>query len=285
VEIGPIVEAHHSSTSSRGGLRCGRMKNELPAYYSGLGPFQSVFEKGNPILTYHKLGPRPARVRIKGLYASQGLFERQLRELNEAGYSSGRLEGCAGPRPGRKVVITFDDGYVNVLRYGLEPLAHSNFKAVQFLVADLLGRCNEWDMALGEAREPMMDASQVRDWLAAGHEIGSHTLTHPYLTKLSEAQAREEIGASRRKLEDLFGRAVEHFCYPYGDWNEQLRDLVAAAGYKTACTTEPGVNTAANSPWALKRFTARYRSCSLTGLFRWACPDREPKRLTGTRND
>lgn len=244
------------------------MSSALPAYYSGLAPFRDVFAQGNPVLTYHKLGPRPRQVRIKGLYLSQSLFSRQLRELRTAGYSSGSLADCAGPRVTGKVVITFDDGYVNVLNHGLEALATHGFKAVQFLVADLLGKSNEWDVPLGEAAEPMMDAAQVRDWLAAGHDIGSHTLTHPYLTRLALSKAREEVNASRKKLEDIFQRAIEHFCYPYGDWNEEVRDLVQEAGYRTACTTEAGINTSEVSPFALKRFTARYPSRSLKVMWR-----------------
>jgi peptidoglycan/xylan/chitin deacetylase (PgdA/CDA1 family) len=65
-----------------------------------------------------------------------------------------------------------------------------------------------------------------------------------------------------------FGRPIQHFCYPYGDWNEAVRDLVADAGYQTACTTQPGVNTAGDSPFALKRFTARYPSRNLKAI--WA---------------
>ena len=113
-----------------------------------------------------------------------------------------------------------------------------------------------------------MDASQVREWLAAGHEIGSHTLTHPFLTRLPPRRAKEEITASRKKLEDLFGRAVRHFCYPYGDWNAAVRDQVMAAGYTTACTTDAGVNTPADSPFTLKRFTARYPSRTIKALWR-----------------
>jgi len=243
------------------------MKPDVPAYYSNLAPFRSLFGRGNPILTYHKLGPRPARVRLKGLYLDALLFARQLTELRNAGYTSGSLLNCAGPALQKKLVITFDDGYVNVLRYGLKPLEETNFVAIQFLVTDLLGKYNQWDVPLGEAPEPMMDVAQVKDWLAAGHDIGSHTLTHPYLTRLNPQQASEEINASRKKLEDLFGRAVEHFCYPYGDWNEAVRDLVIAAGYKTACTTNAGVNTSDVSSFALKRFTARYPSRNLKAIW------------------
>ncbi len=236
------------------------MGTSLPKYYSALAPFLDLFDQGNPILTYHKLGPRPRRVRLKGLYVSAALFRRQLEELRAAGFTNGSLAACAGPRDGRRIVITFDDGYVNVLRHGLAPLAATGFRAVQFLVADRLGRHNEWDVPFGEAPEPIMDAAQVRDWLAAGHDIGSHTLTHPSLVRVPLDQAREEIVASKQKLEDLFGRPIEHFCYPYGGWNRAMRDLVVAAGYRTACVTASGVNTAATDPFALQRFTARYPS-------------------------
>ena len=219
-------------------------------------------------MTYHKLGPRPGRVRLKGLYVSQTLFRRQLEELQNAGFANGSLETCAAPTTPRRIVLTFDDGHVNVLRHGLEPLAATGFRAIQFLVANLLGQCNQWDVSMGEAPEPIMDAAQVREWLAAGHEIGSHTLNHPYLTRIPKADAAEEIKASRKQLQDLFGRPIDHFCYPYGDWNEAMRDLVCEAGYKTACTTVPGVNTASDSPFALKRFTARYPSRNLKAI--WA---------------
>lgn len=229
-------------------------------YYSALAPFRSWFAQGNPVLTYHKLGPRPGRVRLKGLYVSARLFAAQLAELRAAGFASGSLNDCAAPVQPRRVVITFDDGYVNVLRHGLAALAQNRFTAIQFLPADLLGKRNEWDVVVGEAPEPIMDVSQVREWLAAGHTIGSHTLDHPKLTAIPIAAAREQIFASRKKLEDVFGVAVEHFCYPYGDWNPAVRDLVTEAGYRTACTTITGINRPGDAPWELKRFTARYPS-------------------------
>lgn len=236
------------------------MNPELPEYYNSLEPFQELFQQGNPVLTYHKLGPRPKCARLKGLYLSTALFRRQLEELRAADFTSGSLAECAGPRTGRRIVLTFDDGHVNVLRHGIEPLCKTRFTAMQFLAADLLGKRNEWDIAVGEAPEPIMDTVQVREWLAAGHDIGSHTRTHPYLTRLPAVKAREEIAASKKKLEDLFGRQIEHFCYPYGDWNPTVRDLVIEAGYHTACTTKFGVNDAGTSPFALKRIMTRYRS-------------------------
>jgi len=239
-----------------------------PSHYSSLAPFSELFGQGNPILTYHKVGPRPMRVRLKGLYVSAALFRRQLAELKAAGFRNGSLRDCSGPVKPRQIVLTFDDGYVNVLQHTIGALAQTHFNAIQFLPVNFLGKSNEWDVAFGEASEPIMDASQVRDWLAAGHDIGSHTLTHPFLTRLEADQAREEIVASKKKLEDLFGRPIEHFCYPYGDWTSVVRDWVMEAGYCTASTTDFGVNTSETSSYALKRITARYRSRSLKALLK-----------------
>lgn len=244
------------------------MPPAVPAYYTSLAPFRALFQTGKACLTYHKLGPRPRGVRLKGLYLGARLFERQLSELREAGFSTagpGELAGRDG-NPGKQIALTFDDGFANVLRHGLEPLARHKFRAIEYLVADRMGGFNEWDLPDGEVQEALMDKMQVKDWLAAGHEIGSHTLTHPHLTRISPARAREEVFASRKKLEDIFGVPVRHFCHPYGDWNAAVRDLVIEAGYETACTTEFGVNGAATSPFELKRITARHRSMSLKAL-------------------
>ena len=239
-----------------------------PSHYSSLAPFRELFEQGNPILTYHKIGSRPMRVRLKGLYVSAALFRQQLAELKAAGFQNGSLRDCSGPVKPRQIVLTFDDGYVKVLQHAIGALAQTHFNAIQFLPVNFLGKSNEWDVALGETSEPIMDATQIRDWLAAGHDIGSHTLTHPFLTRLAPDQAREEIFASKKKLEDLFGRSIEHFCYPYGDWTSVVRDWVMEAGYRTASTTDFGINTSETSSFALKRITARYRSRSLKALLK-----------------
>ena len=258
------------------------MSRKLPSYYTSLGPFAELFAEGVPILMYHKLGARPMGVRIKGLYVSRPLFQRQLAGLRAAGFSTGAygvpVDELHAPRraakksaarlgnPGKRIVLTFDDGFSNVFKHGMEPLARHGFRAIEFLVGNLLGGVNEWEIREGEAREQLMDAGQVREWIAAGHEIGSHTLTHPFLTRISPARAREEVLASKKLLEDKFGVAIRHFCYPYGDWNPAVRDLVIEAGYATACTTEFGVNTGATPPFELRRITARHQSISFKAL-------------------
>jgi peptidoglycan/xylan/chitin deacetylase (PgdA/CDA1 family) len=247
----------------------------LPHYYSSLGPFLQLFLSGHPILTYHHVGPRKRGARIKGLYVSARLFARQLRELKEAGFITPPYGTVAArpSSPGLQVFLTFDDGFRDVFEHALPVLRAQQFCGIQFLVSELIGKTNEWQQRAGDVSEPLMDEAQVREWLAAGQEIGSHTRTHPRLTQLSQEAAREEIAASKKSLEDRFGIAIRHFCYPYGDWNEAVRDLVREAGYETACTTVTGLNVPSGSNLSLMRFTARYPSRSLkalwSGLRRW----------------
>jgi peptidoglycan/xylan/chitin deacetylase (PgdA/CDA1 family) len=171
----------------------------------------------------------------------------------------------------RHIYLTFDDGFCDVFERALPILVQNRFRSILYLVSSLLGKTNEWQLKLGDIVEPLMDVAQVREWLAAGQEIGAHTQTHPHLTQLSLAAAREEIAASKKSLEDHFGVSIEHFCYPYGEWNNPIRDLVVDAGFRTACTAGHGVNTAEISRFELKRITARSDSNSPKVLWQRLC--------------
>jgi peptidoglycan/xylan/chitin deacetylase (PgdA/CDA1 family) len=243
------------------------MQFSLPQQYHTLAPFREFFSGGVPILMYHKIGPRPKRVRLKGLYVTPGTFVRQLTELAGEGFATcSPGQACSNNGAGPRIALTFDDGFRNVFENAMAPLAEYKKTAIQFLVPNFIGKFNEWDLRDGEAAEPLMDTGQIREWLRGGHSIGSHSLTHARLTRLTLRDAREEIFASKKKLEDVFGVVIEHFCYPYGDWNEPVRDLVVEAGYRTACTTDFGINTPATPPLALHRITARHPTRTLRSL-------------------
>jgi peptidoglycan/xylan/chitin deacetylase (PgdA/CDA1 family) len=193
-----------------------------------------------------------------------------MRELRAAGYTTAMPDGIRESEGNSRfqMLLTFDDGFENVLGHGLEPMRESGFRAIQFLVPGLFGRTNEWETAAGEAPQKLMDAVGVREWLAAGHEIGAHTMTHPNLKRIPREQAREEIAASKKSLEDQFGIPIRHFCYPYGAENESVRDLVAEAGFETACTTRVGLNTKDTPALELRRLTARPVSVRFKDLWR-----------------
>ena len=225
----------------------------MPDHYFRLCPFVRLFETGLPILLYHKMGKAPLLARRKGLFVSRDLLSRQLAELTRAGFRFGKP---GEPDAGRQIIITFDDGYASCCEHGMPVLAAFACKAIQFLVTGRIGKTNDWD----ETGEPIVDQSQVRDWLAAGHLIGSHSITHPDLTRLRERDAREEIIASRKWLEDTFGVAVSHFSYPFGACDERIVGIVKESGYLTAVTTEFGVNDSETNTYRLRRILAY---CSL----------------------
>ena len=64
------------------------MRRSAPANYHTLEPFLELFKTGVPILMYHKIGPRPRRVRLRGLYLRREVFVRQLDELRQAGFTA-----------------------------------------------------------------------------------------------------------------------------------------------------------------------------------------------------
>ena len=122
------------------------MPNGLPDYYSHLAPFRDFFSSGAPILTYHKIKLRPSGARLKGLYLDPRLFGVQLQELRSAGFQSQSL-GQLPLKLAKRFVITFDDGFRNVLENAAESLARHQCKAIQFLVADRIGQHNLWETA------------------------------------------------------------------------------------------------------------------------------------------
>ena len=237
----------------------------LPNYYSGLAPFCQHFQEGFPILCYHKTEPVPAGARIKGLYLEPGLFRQQIRELAEAGFSFVPPGLSAG---NKAMAITFDNGFVSNLKAAVPAMREFGCRAINYLVADRIGQTSDWEEAEGGAARPLMDDAQIRDWMAAGNWIGAHTCTHPRLSRIPRDRAREEIVSGKKKLEDRFGLAIEHFAYPFGDYDQAVVDLVREAGFQTAGTMDRGVNEQGADPFRLKRWTARYPTRTLSSLIR-----------------
>jgi peptidoglycan/xylan/chitin deacetylase (PgdA/CDA1 family) len=240
----------------------------LPEYYSELAPFLPSFVQGLPSLCYHKIEKAPRGARIKGLYLSADLFAHQITELKNAGFHFALPGLPANSGTHRQISMTFDDGFVSNWESAMPLMKAHGCRAINFLVADRLGKSSDWESAEGGEARPLMDEGQIREWLAEGNWIGAHTCTHPRLSQIPLSQAKEEIVGSKKKLEDRFGISIEHFAYPYGDYNFSVRDVVREAGFKTASTMHRGVNTPDTSTWELKRWTARYPSRNFRSLFR-----------------
>ena len=91
-------------------------------------------------------------------------------------------------------------------------------------------------------------------------EIGAHTVTHPQLSKLSEAEQGKEIMKSKNKLSELLDRSVVSFAYPYGtrtDYTSDTVSIVHQAGFDCACSNFPGVVKSSTDKFQLPRMLVR----------------------------
>jgi peptidoglycan/xylan/chitin deacetylase (PgdA/CDA1 family) len=186
---------------------------------------------------YHSVcaatGPDPHRLRVHPDRLDAHL--RLLRRLGLRGVSLGELMAAADDgRAAGLVGLTFDDGYTDFLDQAVPVLDRHGMTGTLYVVAGRLGGSNGWDDG---PRLDLLDADGVRAVAAAGHEVGSHTLTHVRLAGTDPREVTRQVTDSRRILEDVLQAEVRGFCYPWGDFDEAAAEAVRAAGYDHACVT------------------------------------------------
>jgi len=207
---------------------------------------------------YHQIEePPPRGATMRALIVAPSSFARQMTLLRLMGYRGLSMRDLMpylrGEKHGKVVGITFDDGYQNNLINALPVLLKNRFTATCYGVSRQVGGSNYWDAALGIANKPLMTASEWRQWYASGMEVGSHTCDHVDLRQCDDAQAREQILASRTELEQIIGGDVNQFCYPYGWYTDTHRVMVVEAGYAAATTTQRGRVVVGDDVFTLKR--------------------------------
>lgn len=213
---------------------------------------RKLFPPRTRILMFHSISTAGKRY-LRSYCMSRRRFSRFLWWARKAGYKSALpTEWQTRTRSDRRIILTFDDAYDDFLSDAFPVLERFGFKATVFVVVDLIGRTNEWDESEGFPRRRLLSPNQIRELHSKGINFGSHTLTHPLLTNLSDRELENEVCDSKRKLEDLLGAEVSCFAYPYGAVDMRVRGAVARAGYKVALTADDGLN-GWEDPLSLKR--------------------------------
>lgn len=210
-----------------------------------------------PVLLYHHVGP-PRQGTGPDLTISPEQFERQVGWLARHGYVgispsdwlAWRRDGKA--LPAKPILLTFDDAYADTAEYAFPILKRSGFSAGVFVVTSQVGGTNAWDEAQGSEVHRLMSAGQIRAWAAQGIEFGAHSRTHADLTTLGERELAEEVAGSAQDLSAILGTRVVSFAYPYGTYNEAVRQC-AEASFALAFTCEEGLNTLGTDPHLLRR--------------------------------
>ncbi|MBV9101218.1 MAG: polysaccharide deacetylase family protein [Candidatus Dormibacteraeota bacterium] len=215
-----------------------------PALVSAVGSCVQV-----PILVYHyiRINTNPADHLGYELSVTPNEFREQMDWLRQAGGHPitfaqlfDALRG-AHALPSRPVLLTFDDGYDNFATVAAPDLAHEGFVATAYVVSGFIGR------------PYYMSAAQVRQVASMGMVIGAHTVHHLRLTALPPQAAAIEIKASKLALEQLLGRPVSDFAYPYGSWSPALAAMVAQDGFNDATTLDYGATQCLAQAFSMRR--------------------------------
>lgn len=164
------------------------------------------------------------------------------------------------PIPPRTVAITFDDCYQDNLRAG-EILNQFGLPATFFVPTDFIetDRQFEWDRGLPNLGN--LSWSQVRELVAMGHDIGSHTLSHADLGRATPHEAWAEIADSRKVLEDRLGRPCRYFAFPFGrpdNLRPEYVPMIERAGYLGGVSAFGGFIHPTTDPRVLPREAMPY---------------------------
>ena len=207
-----------------------------------------------PILTFHALEERNSVLAFPPRH-----YEFLLTRLHDAGWHSITLGDAVThlkqqrPFPLRSFVLTFDDGYESVYTRAFPILMKYGFSATVFLTTG----------ANANARLPSLNGltmlrwNEIRAMHEAGIAFGAHTLTHPDLTQLDDAQIERELRDSQAIIADALGADITTFAYPFGRYDTRTR-AIAARYFACACSDKLGLANTRSDLYTLERVDAYY---------------------------
>lgn len=222
---------------------------------------EAIFEKNLaqykeiPILLYHRVTDKVLQNSVYNVYVTAAELEKQLREIQRQRRQTITFSDFFSARlPPRPVMLTFDDGYLDNYQKLLPLLKKYGMKAVVYCLADKSLKSNTWDQAAGEIPAALMNERQIREMAESGHvEIGSHGLRHLNLTALSDKELHAELAQSKRILEQITGKPVLGFCYPYGEHDARVREATRKAGYRFGIAVDSGPVRLADDLFCIRR--------------------------------
>jgi peptidoglycan/xylan/chitin deacetylase (PgdA/CDA1 family) len=187
------------------------------------------------VLCYHAISPTwDAPVSV-----TPGALERQLDWLVRNGWRAITFRDVLLiPRSRRTLVISFDDAFASVFEYAYPILTRLGLAATVFAPTAFISQpgplkwagIEQWE-ATAPAELEAMSWNDLGVLADAGWEIGSHTRTHPYLTRLANEALEAELADSRADIAAHLGRSCQTIAYPYGDVDLRVAERARRAGY------------------------------------------------------
>ncbi len=168
-------------------------------------------------------------------------FHQQLQRLKDLGYRGLSVGDALTFPDGNNVAITLDDGNETDLLCAAPLLRKLEFNATFYITVEWLGKPGH------------LSASQLQEIARSGFEIGCHSMTHASLDDLDNRGLQREIAEAKLQLEQILGKAVEHFSCPGGRYNQRAAETARAVGYRSVATSRIEANTSATDRYALGR--------------------------------
>jgi len=168
-------------------------------------------------------------------------FRSQMEWLKNSGFRGLNVSEAVLYPQAPRVCITFDDGCETDLIAAAPLLRRLGFQATFYITAGFLGTPG------------YMNATQVRELNGLGFEIGCHSMTHPYLSALSESELKREIVDAKLQIEQIVGHGIEHFSCPGGRYNSRVLELARRAGFRTVANSLFRANSPTTSRYELGR--------------------------------
>ncbi len=229
-----------------------------------------------PIIMYHRFIREDSEKGVHGTYLHVDMLEKHLKLLQRMGFETltfkdledkGLIYRLQANK--RYIMLTVDDGYQDNYELMLPLLKKYGFKAVVYVVTG--ETFNRWDVESPENPEkavPLMQEAQIKALHNSGCvEIGGHTLTHPFLSKLTYQEQYQEISENKERLETLLGESLTSFAYPYGDLNDDSKKIVQELGYQFAVATNSGPLATHRDKFQIRRI-AIFPKTDVLGLWR-----------------
>ncbi|HEY0835570.1 MAG TPA: trifunctional glycosyltransferase/class I SAM-dependent methyltransferase/polysaccharide deacetylase [Azospirillum sp.] len=210
-----------------------------------------------PILMYHRIAADgPAALRRYRV--SSEMFDAQLALLRREGFHTLSLDEwywhfmMRRPVPGRPVLITFDDGYRDILEHAAPILRRHGMVATVFVVTDAVGTTAAWDAPYGEPA-PLLSWDDIRRLCGEGFAFAAHGASHRALTGLSARALLEDGARARRRLAAELQTPVTALAYPYGDEDGAVRVAMRQCGFDCGFSVRHGTATIWSDPMRLPR--------------------------------
>jgi peptidoglycan/xylan/chitin deacetylase (PgdA/CDA1 family) len=208
------------------------------------------------ILTYHSISPGPPP-----LCLPPDVFAAQMDWLKAKAHVIPLrvlVESLAEerPLPPKTVVLTFDDGLCDFYTKAASILKGLGLPAINFLPAAYCGKTASWN--IGAGGQPLMGWEQIRELAENGLSFGSHSMSHPVLSRLSDAELARELAESKRLIEAEIGHEVRFFCYPYGCFDKRVSQAASVCYSGGACSTNLRMLAPGDDRFALPRVDVHY---------------------------